>query len=209
MRISHKHKFIFLSNPRCGSTSIRQMLAKYSDISSISEYPYHHHTGARGLYNNFEANGWIWDEYLSITTIRNPWDRVVSIYHYGKRNPKSVWNELYSKTKSFDEFVIMLPNFLNKVVYAGGHKKAGQNGISISEFGFSEQGEKLIEHILPIEKIDDSLPFIIEGMGLPNLKVPSVNATKHDTYKEFYNQTTQSIVADIFTKDIEIGNYSF
>lgn len=209
MRISHKHKFIFLSNPRCGSTSVRQMLAKYSDISSTSEYPYHHHTGARGLKNNFELNGWAWEEYTSITTIRNPWDRVVSIYHYGKRNPKSVWNKLYSKASSFEEFVTMLPKFLDKNVYSGGHKKAGQRGISIAEFAYSIDGEKLIDNILPIETIDDSLPSLVERLGLPNLQVPTVNATKHESHRDYFNAETRAIIANIFSKDIEIGDYSF
>jgi hypothetical protein len=186
------------------------MLSKYSDITSASEYPYHHHTGARALKAHFEDTGWNWNEYVTITTIRNPWDRVVSIYHYAKKNSKSVWNKHYSKSNNFDDFVNFLPDFLNKVVYAGGHLRAGQRGISIKEFGYSVEGEQLINYILPIEKIADSLPDILLNLGLPLLQVPKVNITEHKPWKQYYkDESQQKIVSNIFEKDIEIGNYTF
>ena len=151
MRISHKFKFVLLSNPRCGSTSVRTALTPYSEIKSKSVYPYHHHTGARALKAHFEKKGWNWEDYTTITTLRNPWDRAVSIWHYGLKNPKSVWNKHCSVSSNFHEFVVGLPGFMKNVVYAGGHLKAGQKGMSLSEFAYSSDGEKLIDHILPIE----------------------------------------------------------
>ena len=91
MRISHKKKFIFLANPRSASTSIRKILDPYSDISSklISEvdqnFPFYHHITALELKNIFEKKGWDWDSYTKFCIIRNPYERIVSLYHHQQK----------------------------------------------------------------------------------------------------------------------------
>ena len=51
MRISHKHKFIFIAVPKTGSTSVRSIIDPYSDITSVNDKnsPYKHHTTALNL----------------------------------------------------------------------------------------------------------------------------------------------------------------
>ena len=145
MRISHKYKFIFLSNPQSGSTSIRTILNRYSDIKSSAEFPYHHHTNARRLKAHFQEMGWDWDEYLKFTTIRNPWDRMVGRYHYGLKNPNSIWHIPAKSVSNFREF-IRHP----KIV------KASQNS-TINKFAFGEDGKCLVNYILKLEEIDTEL----------------------------------------------------
>ena len=185
------------------------MLAEYSDISSVSKYPYHHHTGARALKAHFETMNWRWSQYTSITTIRNPWDRVVSIFHYGKRQFNSVWHKHYSKNNDFHSFISNLPDFLTKVVYSGVHLRAGQRGIDISEFAYSTDREQLVDHILPIETIENSLPEVLGQVGLPKMKFLKVNCTKHEPYQNYYDESLKGIVAEIFENDIDLGGYSF
>ena len=104
MRISHKYKFVFISKPKCATTSVRKVLDQYSDIHSTDSYPYHHHSNAQELKWHFEEMNWEWDQYYKFITIRNPWDMVVSWYHYAK--PDSKGNYWYQKN-CYDENNLM------------------------------------------------------------------------------------------------------
>ncbi|MDD4955629.1 MAG: sulfotransferase family 2 domain-containing protein [Candidatus Omnitrophica bacterium] len=82
MRISHKYKFIFFSNPRTGSESVRKALDPFSDIfSSVNDPVYNNHITPEELKNHFLKMGWDWDKYFKFCFVRNPWDRLVSIYY--------------------------------------------------------------------------------------------------------------------------------
>lgn len=189
------------------------MLAPYADISSTAHYPYHHHTGARGLHRQFKGIGWDWSSYTILTTIRNPWDRLVSMWHYAQQNPHSIWHQHFLKRTSFPNFVHGLQDFLDTKVYheGGGHRIAGQTGIGIEHFAYSEIGEKLVTHILPIETISQTLPTILQAMGLPSLKIPKINNTERNNYHEYYvrGDGCEDIIANLFSEDIRIGTYEF
>ncbi|CAA0327666.1 conserved hypothetical protein [Alteromonas infernus] len=65
MRISHKNKFIWISKPKTGSTSFRNLLDEFSDVNSTDSGLFHHHIKLNDLMKVFEEkNG------ISINTIR-------------------------------------------------------------------------------------------------------------------------------------------
>lgn len=79
MRASLKYKFIFLSNPRCASRSIRKTLDEHSDIKSVhiselaASLPFYHHIRAAEAKEHFEAQGLRWEEFFSCCVVRDPW----------------------------------------------------------------------------------------------------------------------------------------
>ena len=124
VRISHRHKFVFLATPRTASTSVRDALNEYSDIRSVyktqlsEENPFNHHISVKELIPIFNERKWNWDEYESACFVRNPYDRVVSLYHHyletgGRTAPdKSILYNVarkirykYLPLKSFTEYV--------------------------------------------------------------------------------------------------------
>jgi hypothetical protein len=154
MRVSHKYKFIFLSNPQSGSSSIRAALNPYSDIISSKEPPYQHHINAIRLKAQFQEMGWDWDKYLKFTTIRNPWSRMVGRYHYGLKNPSSVWHLPAKNARIFGEFI----NHREVLRVSRSH--------TIDKFAFGENGEPLLNHILKLEDINTELPKILKKLGI-------------------------------------------
>lgn len=213
MRISHKYKIVFLSNRKCGSKSVRLYLDDVSEIKSNSDYPFNNHGCAKGLKKHFDSVGWSWSDYCHLTTIRNPYDRVVSIYFFAKEYQGNIWHPLYKQAPTFQEFVARLPDYIKETVHSlDGERylKTGQKWISIDEFAFDDDGKQLIEHILPIETISESLPPIMleRGLSLQD-DIPKINQTKHDNYRQYYTEKEKRIVQSIFEADFEYGKYTF
>ena len=69
MAISHKHKLIFVHNPKCAGTSI----INYFDME---DWGHQHAVNLKEKYSEY------WDEYKKFVVIRNPWDRFYSCYRY-------------------------------------------------------------------------------------------------------------------------------
>ena len=82
MRISHKHKFVFVAVPKTGCCSARNVLDGFSDVKSVNvrDHPLRHHTTLMSLQEYFTKEGWEWDKYIKLAGCRNPWDRIVSDY---------------------------------------------------------------------------------------------------------------------------------
>lgn len=232
MRISHQHRFVFLSNPQSGSTSIRTALDPYSEIKSSAEFPYHHHTNARKLKEHFEEQGWDWERYFKFTTVRNPWDRMVARYYYGLSNPKSVWHKPATDAGSFAKFLDH-PMIL----------KSSPNS-TLQVFAYSTEGTCLVDEILKLEELQDSWPSVIKKLGLEEAKLPHINKRssrnrpashrmweavarvrnrlfqrvtestlgkmgERSHYSTFYNDVTRDRVANWFSFDIELVGYRF
>lgn len=205
MKISHQYKFVFLGNPQSGSTSINKMLDSYSDISGSGDFPFHHHATAKQLAKTFQEkkrwfsiSKWHWDKYLTFTTVRNLWEKMVARYFYGKRNPKSAWNKFVTD-RTFDEFV------QDKEVIRR------SNPFSMKNFIFD--GEKrLVKHVIKIENIQQELPVVLREIGLPELPVLHINEreTERAHYSTFYKSAESiEIVRNMHLSDIEMFNYVF
>ena len=216
MRISHKHKFIFIAVPRTASTTCRMILDNYSDIKSIHKsevndsFPFYHHISAKEVKKIFNKNGWMWDEYKKFCLIRNPFDRVVSLYHYkleGRGRKRSLFSNLseyveaiYKPELNFSDFVMNL-------------KLESKMHAPITRYILDYDGSTLVDDILLYENFDTELPRYLSqlGMKIDKKSITLNNATnKKDNYRDYYDsQELIDIVSDIYSFEIEKFNYKF
>lgn len=227
MRISHKNKFIFLSKPKCASESIREKLNKFSDIHSTDSYPYHHHTTAYELRMHFQANGWEWKDYFSFTTVRNPWDMIVSQYHYGKPDLNGLYwweKQRYGITRnenklmSFEEWV-MSDNIAKSWHMYKIHNNELRKGIWTNDFSLytldnytkDYDNNNLINKVLKVENIDEGIQEVFEHLGINNDHfVKKTNAsTREKNYRQYYSEASKKRIEKEFISDIEFGKYIF
>jgi hypothetical protein len=202
VRVIHKSRLVFLSNPRCGSTSVRRVLDPFSDVKSGKQPPLKNHMNAAALKSYFDSMGWIWTDYTSFTTIRNPWSRVVSCYSYGTNTSNSVWRKrVESAAGDFEEFVRRLPNY---------NVTAHQRTLRVEDFAFSaDDGKQLVDRIFRVEDLDRTLPPFLARFGIQIKGVPHINTTEHASYRALFTEESKERVREFFAKDIALGNYRF
>ena len=211
MRISHKYKLLFFSNPKCGSSSIRMILDEllennedaYIKSRRKGKTEFFNHINAIEASELFSKYDWNWDNYLKIITIRNPFDKLVSIYFYNKpdKNNTPFYRPGYEKESAFQ---MDFKNWLKEFCHQGLGKI-----YQLKHFCFGLDGQSYVNHILRIEDIDQTLPSILDGIGLKIPVLPRLNTSEHKPYWEYYDTETRALVEKYFTFDIKIGNYYF
>lgn len=227
MRISHKHKFIFLSKPKCASEAIREKLDIFSDIASTDSYPYHHHTTAFELKMHFQTMGWEWKNYFTFTTVRNPWDMIVSLYHYGKPDLNGLywWEEQRFGLKrnpdskiGFEEWVISnniaKSWHMYKILNGEFRKGIWTNDFSLytlDNYIRDYNNHVLVDKVITTENLNQEMQDILMKLNLPvDHTVQKTNTSKRKKeYQDYYTDISKKKIAQEFESDIEFGKYVF
>ncbi|NEO65494.1 MAG: sulfotransferase family protein [Moorea sp. SIO4G2] len=223
MRISHKHKFVFLSKPKCASTSIRKALDPYTDISSTDKKRhYHHHVPASLLKQHFERMGWNWNSYFKFISIRNPWDMLVSLYFYAKPDHRGIyWWETARAIRVSEDIVEKYPYNPNTRMPFKEWIKTGKSWdlkqqiyledlstYTLPYYVFDDQNNFLVDYVIRVEHLEEDLDFVSSKLGI-QLDSLKINTSKHDHYSQYYDSESQAIVSELFEYDINYGKYSF
>ena len=219
MRISHKYQFLYLAVPRTGSTSVRDALDPISDVKSryISmvshEHPYYHHIPYFELVPIFESNGWDIDQYHKFGVVRNPFDRVVSLYHhYCEKGNR--WAEgksfLYNVTRtarfrllpkdSFEQFVAKLDT-------------STPMQMSASRFFSDQNGKFSADSVLKFEEVSDGYSRLAHELGFPEdrRQLPMLNRSiDRQSYNTYYkSQEIVDLVSELYADDMSRFGYTY
>lgn len=218
MRISHRYKFIFLANPRTASTSIRKLLDRYSDIKSVhiseinKKFPFYDHISALELKLIFEENDWDWESYRKFCVVRNPFDRVVSLYHHKLKNIKN-WDPrmsiFFNLARKFKYMSMLNFNFDKYISILDPQKRLTT---SLQNFICDKEGTPLVRDILKYESLNGELNEYLQKLGIDasNHILPVLNITdEREHYRKYYNEKTKERVEKLYKYEIERFGYKF
>lgn len=140
-----------------------------------------------------------WDSYWKFAVVRNPWDLVVSTYHYQKSMYDRAVSPLLDHDfasvihhcRSFDDFARLYPAIRSDMT-------------SLLEV----DGTYAIDFTARIETLQDDIATISDRLGVP-LLLPRHNESDHSHYREYYSRETKQIVANHFARDIDRFGYRF
>ena len=210
--ISHKHKCVFVEVPKTGSTSVRAILGKawkphlnLWQIKKLMETSWTHYGGRklRTLGAVFDAAGRApektgskqFETYFKFGFVRNPWDRVVSLYE--RTEALQLRNEM-----SFEQFVDWIQYSSATCVHSSPHRYQLElvcrptSGWPISS-----------------ENLSDSMKiraFVARKLGLEEKFSPHRRANPRERhYTEYDTPRTRDIIAAKFKVDIERFDYEF
>ncbi len=187
MILSHKHKFLFIENPKTASTSINNFLRVNVEDALFIRTPSKKHQNS-SRHCNLENALLDFKEafkYFKFCFVRNPWDIVVSWFFFYKKNGK------IDDSLIFEDFVKGVT--LRKTYF----------GIINDPRGFNFIGK--------FENLNNDFNFICQKIGIKFKELPHENEHKHKYkhYTEYYNNNTRQIIAEKFSKNIEYFGYKF
>jgi hypothetical protein len=212
--ISHKYKCIFVEVPKTGSTSVRAILGKayiphlnLVEIKTLMENSWTHFGGRKNrilsaLYQLVPRDRKIdigrrqFETYFKFGFVRNPWDRVVSLYERGE--------PLQMKDKmSFEEFVDWIQYSSATCIHSSPHRYQ-------LDWFVDGNGKILADFIGRFERLEEDWAFIAHKLGIATQILPHRRANPRARhYTEYYHARTREIIAQKFRVDIEHFGYEF
>jgi len=206
--LSHAHSTIFIHIPKSAGQSIElvflrlnglawkeraQLLLMRNDDQSKGPKRLAHLRAC-----DYVAFGHVcqqqFDRYFKFTFVRNPWDRLVSRYHFAKNGAKA--------GTSFKDFV--------QTIHSENTGKGEPSFRRQVDFIFDQEARSLVNFIGRFENLSEDFARVCEALGLGRQQLPHVNAApERRPYQEYYDAETKSLVDSMFQADIEQFAYSF
>jgi len=217
MLLSHTHRFIFIHIVKTAGMSVRAVLQPYTaeperfvmrrpaKMAGDRVNPLYKvwetlllHPKASEVKKELPPE--IFESYFKFAFVRNPWDLMVSMYHFILREPEGERYERVKALGSFDAFVdwaVSVPEPFPK----------GSTTLQ-SEMITDAGGNLLVDFVGTFENLEEDFSEVARIVGIQT-KLPHVNRSVHEDYRTCYNARTRTLVAELFRPDIERFGYSF
>ena len=142
-------------------------------------------------------------DYFIFGFIRNPWDKVVSHYHFAQPDinfiPRYASGYDNNRLCNFDDYI--MSNKFFKITINTWFK---YNDIFMANKIYNIESFSLDTLVNDI-----SLMHYIKISIDQKEKLEKLNPTEHMHYSKYYNTETKKIVLDAYLSDIEYGTYTF
>lgn len=212
MIVSHEHRFVFMKTRKTAGTSVEIALSRVCGpddvITPVLEEPLRAESGGRGP-QNFEAppldhkafnhmpvsmvrrelGRRRFESYFSFAIERNPWDAVVSLYHWHVRDqPDPTPFAAYVDSEAVSTFATK------------------QHRI------YRLDGRVAVDRVLRYEALADELAAVWSELALPGTpQLPHAKAGVRPagSYRSYYSPETRALVAELFAAPIAELGYEF
>jgi len=183
--IDHERKLLFLHIARTGGTSIEYALTG-QDWWRIEAATKHISAGQARKHYGEE----IWGTYFKFSVVRNPWDRVVSMWAAGS------WHQASNLDQncSFETFIKKLRP----------HSNEAYNSLLCCD----ALNDK-IDFVMRFEHLQEEFNSMLSRIGAQHITLPRKECRPHKPYSEMYGDVEKQLVREIFHKDITAFGYEF
>lgn len=214
MPISHAHRALFVHIPKTGGTSIEVALGMFGDWRVES---------ADTLFGQVSSPDWLakdwksrflqhlsWmeisqiapkvvqEEYLSFACVRNPWDRLVSVF--SNKDPNLL---VCARSRGLDMAGMDFEAFVDAAC-AFDHVHLRPQ----IEFVVDGAGRVAVQELLRFESLQADYECLRVRLGA-SAPLPTRNASHHGPYRQYYTAVSRDKVQRRYAADIEAFGYCF
>jgi len=214
MIISHSKKFVFVHIQKNAGTSITKYLAKYQTYQDIvlgcthfgnevmplyhKKFNLHKHSQAKNIRNIMGDE--TWSKYFSFSFVRNPYDRMVSLYNWCRKGKFDfpICKEAIN-AKDFSQFI---------------RGECFQSLPQQLEYLSNNKGDIIVDFVGKQENIQADFDRVCKKLQIPNINMSkfkhNVRVRSHDNYQDYYTSKEDiEIVKNKFASDIKFFEYKF
>ncbi|NNK79073.1 MAG: sulfotransferase family 2 domain-containing protein [Litoreibacter sp.] len=215
MIISRGRQFIFVHIPKTGGTSLALALEARAMKDDIMLGDTPKATRRRRRVRDVKSSGRLWkhaalrdirglvtDEEIAsfkvFTMVRNPWDRIVSYYHW-------------LRGQSFDHPAVQLAKASNFSSFLNHEQtRASLRAQPCESYVTNEAGALRCDLFLRLEHLDEDLPRLEELLDLRIAPLPHVNRSEREEgYRAHYSAADRALVEELAAPDIARFGYTF
>lgn len=209
--ISYSHRFIFVHVPKSAGTSINRALDPFAHRTEhllvnrllaavgihVNHYTYHkwkrfrRHATAREARRHLPAR--VYHGFFKFAFVRNPWDRMVSQYHYILRKTSHHRHKLVKSLGGFEAYLKF---------------EITRNKPLQKDFVTDARGRLLVDFVGRFERLADDFASICNAIGI-EAELPHACRTSHTNYRSYYDPRTIELVASHFGEDVDFFGYTF
>lgn len=193
MIINKEHKIIFIHIPRTGGTSIRRLFD--FPLNGFQNY------GHKIKQSMGEE---VYNKYYKFSIVRNPWDRMVSMYHFLRDDPignKYPFPGGLKDNESFKDWIMRR--------FSQGYQRFPKGNLySFKWLSDWDTKDIIVDKILKFENYSEELQPILNKCGIP-APIPHENKSTRKPYQEYYDEESKEIVGKNFYTDCVLFGYEF
>ena len=141
-----------------------------------------------------------WDRIFTFTVVRNPWDRMLSLFNY-RRDIGDL--EPGISYKEYLELFDSPPETHGSPFHYHGYS------FQAIDYLVDKKGKLLVDHIVRYEQRSEGLAYVTEKCGCKLGQLYLQSSPNSIGYREQYDQATIDMVRSICKRDIEAFDYEF
>lgn len=142
-----------------------------------------------------------WQQKFSFSFVRNPWDKVVSHYHYRLKTAQAGFRE---SPPTFNDWI--------RLAYAEKHATYYDQPLMFAEQmdWIADRDDRiLVNFIGRFESLQDDFDNVCQQIKRAPVLLPHLKPSSHGHYHEYYSDESRAIVATHFARDIHHLGYTF
>lgn len=168
-----------------------------SSVEAALKLPFEHKTA---LEKKVELGPALWRRKYKFSFVRNPWDKVVSHYHYRVQTNQTGLGE---GSLSFGDWVRAAYRDRDPRLYDKPRMFMPQ-----WQWISDEEARSMVDFVGRFETLSDDFNTLCRNLGV-RAHLPHLKASTREGYAAYYEPETRAIVGEVFQEDVRHFGYEF